>query len=211
MLLTTNEKKKLDKYIRVRNFYKKKHRYTAPSLVNGKCIWNRNCNKRNIAFKITCRYCQKYYIGNTIMSFKDRKNAHVGDIRNYVVNDEQSSAFAEYFGNYMRNTFRNRLDKNFVRSIMRFEILWKGNEINCVKNFNSFNCKLYMAEKLDILKVNFRDRSKTINKCDEIFITRRNNRKFHALQEIVPTRHGLQFYEDSEEFNDDTDKDTEKN
>ena len=111
----------------------------------------------------------------------------------------------------MISKFRDRLDNKFVRSMMKFEVLWKGDTLSCIHNFNSFNCHLCMAEKMEILKANFSERSRTINKCEEIFGTCRHNSKFHTLQEISPTIYRLQFDEDSDELSDDTDEDTEKN
>ena len=145
----------MDKYVTVRDYYEKQCGCTAPSMINGKCIWNRKCNSRNIMYKITCRCCNMYYIGNTSRSFKQRTNEHVGDIRNYVINDEQSSALAEHFGNHIRSKFRDRLDNKFVRSMMKFEVLWKGDTLSCIHNFNSLNFHLCIAKKFKILKIIF--------------------------------------------------------
>jgi len=90
-------------WVRIRIAYHNFPNFKAllTSLVNGRCIWNRKCNNQNIVYKITCQCCQMYYIGNTSRSFKERTNKHVGDIRNYVINDEQSLALAEHFGNHI--------------------------------------------------------------------------------------------------------------
>ena len=63
---------------------------------------------------------------------------------------------------------------------MRFEILWNGNSIADVNTFRSQKCKLCEAERLYLVSEMYgRNKSKLMNKADEIFGPCRHKASFH--------------------------------
>ena len=71
-----------------------------------------------------------------------------------------------------------------VRKIVKVEVLWKGDPINCSVSFGEVNCKLCMMERLLIFKNNCMHPNLLLNKAVGIHkdCGCKKKKKFHILE-----------------------------
>ena len=70
-----------------------------------------------------------------------------------------------------------------LRELSTFKILWRGNMISMMKTFGTNWCKLCMKERIEILKRTYKDPTKIINSCNEIYGACKHKANFHRYQE----------------------------
>jgi hypothetical protein len=72
----------------------------------------------------------------------------------------------------------------------KFDIIWKGNPISCVKSFGSRGCNLCKRERLAILRATHQHKKNSINYCSEIYGACRHKPQFpryRSKQKIAGT------------------------
>ena len=52
--------------------------------VNGRCLYNENCELRCVIYKITCKCCEDFYIGKTQRELKSRCQEHYQDTGKFL-------------------------------------------------------------------------------------------------------------------------------
>ena len=161
-----------------RDFMDRECNCYAPSKVDGKCMFNGDCRKCCVIYKATCTHCDMHYIGSTQNDVKKRISQHCRDVKNLVNRDINSDSFASHFAKHI-DTDKTSLGQ--IRKLVKMEILWQGNPINCMKTFRKDTCSLCMKERCCILR-NFKDnRMKLINSRSEIYGGCRHRTRFHKL------------------------------
>ena len=68
-----------------------------------------------------------------------------------------------------------------LREMMKFQIIWQGNLISCMKMFGKLDCSLCMRERIEISKAQQLEEAYLINSCYEIFGACRHKTKFHRF------------------------------
>ena len=71
----------------------------APNKRDGKCVYGEECRVPCVIYKIKCRHCKKFYIGNTSDHFKSRVAGHCSDACSVLnkVNNQRSTACSRHF------------------------------------------------------------------------------------------------------------------
>ena len=62
-----------------------------------------------------------------------------------------SDSFAVHFARHC--TPKVKLSSKELRAIMKYQIIWQGNPISCMKMFGKVDCSLCMRERIEISKV----------------------------------------------------------
>jgi hypothetical protein len=171
--------KKLIEGIVSRDFQDLKCNCNKLSKVDGKCVYGGNCRKPCVVYKVTCRECEEFYIGNMQQKMKNHQGQHLNDVRKLVLKGESSDSFADHFCRHCEDDVRPSNDK--LRRLMKFQILWQGNPISCMKTFGKLNCALCMRERVEILRAHQQEKDKLINSNKEIFGACRHKTKFHRF------------------------------
>ena len=105
---------------------------------------------------------------------------NVGDVKRLVEKGVQSDSFARHFGQHY--TKGDKPSNPELRKKMKYQILWQGDPISCMKTFGKLNCSLCMRERIEILKAQQLPSSHLlINSNNEIFGACRHKTKFHRF------------------------------
>ena len=52
---------------------------TAPSLLEGACIFGEKCRQSTIIYDLKCKLCDMHYVGKSQQHFKKRTQQHMGE------------------------------------------------------------------------------------------------------------------------------------
>ena len=95
-----------------------------------------------MVYKVTCRECDEFYIGNTQQKMKIHQRQHLNDVKKLVLRGESLDSFADHFLRHC--AVGVKLMNEQLRRIMKHQILWQVNPISCMKTFRKLNCALIM-------------------------------------------------------------------
>ena len=117
----------------------------------GQCTYAGKCRNKCLVYCITCNSTGKQYIGATQQNAKDRMSGHFADVKKLVCKGIRSDTYANHFSQFF-NSVSNVPTPAKLRSISKFKILWQGKIISLMKSFGTHQCRLYMKERLAILR-----------------------------------------------------------
>ena len=146
---------------------------------HGKCVYNGNCRKMCVVYKVTCRKCKYFYIGNMQQRMKNHQGQHLDDIKKLVMKGIHSDSFAEHFAHHCEKGIKP--SNKDLREMMKFRFIWQGNPISCMKMFGKLDCSLCMRERIKISKAQQLEEAYLINSCYEMFGVCRHKMKFHRF------------------------------
>jgi hypothetical protein len=118
--------------------------------VDGTCIYGGECRKSCVVYKVTCRLCGDFYIGNTQQKMKNCQGQHLHDVKKLVQTGVWSDSFANLFAKHCKEDNIKQTNKN-LRRVMKLQILWQTNPISAMQTFGCLNCVLCMRERIEIL------------------------------------------------------------
>lgn len=131
-----------------------------PNKRNGQCVYNDDCRVPFVIYKIKCRHCKKFYIGNTSSNLKCRVSGHCFDacsILNKLPN-QRSTACSRHFAKHCKishpdgppygSSFRSK----DIRCMMNPSIIRKFQGISVMKSFGKRKCLLCNEERAQIVK-----------------------------------------------------------
>ena len=121
--------------------------------LHGQCVYNGDCRKMCVIYKVTCRICDNFYIGNTQQKMKNWQGQHLDDVKKLVMKEICSDSFAAHFAGHC--TLGVKPSNKELREMMKYQIIWQGNPISCMKTFGKLDCLLCMRERIEILKAQF--------------------------------------------------------
>jgi hypothetical protein len=159
-----------------------------------------DCRESTVVYKATCKICDSSYIGNSSRQCKLRQQEHVASVVEYVNKDKKSTAFAEHFGEHFKELGVKDIDRDHVRAMVKYEVVWVGNRISAAKSFGKRTCRLCMKERLAILELSETNPKKMINSRNELYgacrhgsslkVIKKTESKFHRYRRIVePVKH----------------------
>ena len=102
-----------------------------------------------MVYKVPCRECDEFYIGNTQQKMKNHQGQHLNDVKKLVLRGESLDSFADHFLQHCTVGVKPMNEQ--LRRIMKYQILWQANPISCMKTFGKLNCALCMRERVEIL------------------------------------------------------------
>lgn len=108
-------------------------------------------------------------------NIKNNKN----NINNNDVKHLTLDSFVKYFAQHCVHCKNKNEVQAMMKEILSFKILWKGDQIKCMKSHKKLTCVLCMKEHLEILKQLNNDKSKLINDKHELFGPCQCNTRFH--------------------------------
>ena len=158
------------------------------------------CRESTVVYKATCKLCDSKYIGNSSRQCKSRQQEHAGSVVDYVNDNKKSTAFAEHFGEHCKELGMTEIDRDHVRAMVEYEIVWVGDRISAAKSFGKRTCRLCMKERLAILELSEKNPKKMINSRNELYgacrhgsslkVIKKTESKFHRYRRIVePVKH----------------------
>jgi hypothetical protein len=149
------------------------------SKVDGKCIYNGDCRKSCVVYKVTCKLCDLPYIGQTQQKLKVRIGRHLGEVKQRVVEGKKATSFSAHFAQHCTKGVKPTGDE--LRRMIKVKVLWQGNPISCMKSFGTLRCSLCMRERIELLRAMEQEECQVINYCNEIFGACRHKTKFHRF------------------------------
>jgi hypothetical protein len=175
---------------------------TAPSLLEGACIYGGKCRQSTIIYSLKCKICDMIYVGKSQQHFKQRTQQHMGEAWKHaramkkkhghenwedVGGSCGSDAFAKHFGSHVRHASNSNEARTIIKSILDPTILWQGERIKCMKSATTLKCTLCMQERKELMKRFRIDRGKMINDNSEIYGPCMCKTNFHRLARDLET------------------------
>ena len=137
-----------------------------------------------VVYKLTCKCCGKYYIGNTSRKLKVRVREHRYKVKCLLKGWKVSAtSFSRHIAHHMRYTKEEEKAWNDDRISRMFdvEILWKGPPITTNKSFRKYNCRLCMKERMFIYKAMKEEPHLVLKDKTELYGECRHVPKFHRF------------------------------
>ena len=163
----------------------------APNKRDGKCVYEEKCRVPCFVYKIKCRHCKRYYIGNTSDHFKSRVAGHCSDACSVLnkLRNQRSTACSRHFikhvgishpdGPPYGSSFRSR----DIRCVMEPSLITTFNGIGAMKSFGKRRCLLCNAERAQIVKArNGPKRKRLLNKDLRFGVGCPHITKFHTFR-----------------------------
>ena len=132
-----------------------------------------------VVYKVTCRKCKNFYIGNTQQRMKNHQGRHLDDVKKLVTKGIRLDSFAAHFARHCEKGIKQ--SNKDLREMMKFWIIWQGNPISCMKMFGKLDCSLCIRERIEISKAQQLEEAYLINSCCEMFGACRHKTKFHRF------------------------------
>ena len=160
---------------------------------DGCCIYGEDCRKRCVVYKITCRHCGKFYIGNTSDLLKNRTCGHCCDTCSLANKSKKprSTAISRHCNQHLSIShpdgppYGSRFSVPLVKSMLDVEVLWHCNGIRACKSFRKRECLLCNQERLYILKaMKSKDGQKLLNPDLRLGAGCPHKTKFHLFKWI---------------------------
>ena len=154
-----------------------------------------------IVYQLRCKCCDKSYFGKTQRYFKTRTAEHFADVWKVIEHGRakygdnwwgsggysRADAFAKHFADHCRESRNSNAVRAKLKEIVEPSILWQGDRIRCMKSARSYNCKICMVERKEILKRMEEDKSSVINDNSDIFSSCKCGSSFHKFDRYVET------------------------
>ena len=80
--------------------------------VNCICVYRGECHSCGVIYKVTCKFCADFYVGNTQNTLKIMEQ-HFQDVAQKVMNDKNSDSFAAHFTKHL-HTNSTTMSQNYV-------------------------------------------------------------------------------------------------
>ena len=112
--------------------------------VKVRCADGGECQRCCVIYKVTCKCCGEFYVGNTQNALKIGMQQHFQDVAQKVVNNKNSDSFAAHFAKH----FTQKPSPQECREIMSFDVLSTVNPIGSMKTWGKLSCTLCMKEKI---------------------------------------------------------------
>ena len=171
-------------------------------LPNGKCLYDGKCRVATIVYKLRCKETGICYYGKTQRHLKTRTAEHFTDVWKVIeygrakYGDDwygsggypRADAFAKHFANRCRDCYNSNAVKARLKEIVEPSIVWQGDRIRCMKSARTYNCKICMIERKEILKQMDLNKSKVMNDNSDIFSSCKCGTKFHKFLRNVTTK-----------------------
>ena len=142
-------------------FRKRDCNCAGSNLREGACMYGGDCRSRCQIYKVTCRHCDKFYIGNTSDLLKNRTAGHCSDTCSLANKSPhpRSTELSKHCHMHLGIShpdgppYRSgRFTTPLVKSMLDVEILWSCNGIRACKSFGKRECLLCNQERLYIMK-----------------------------------------------------------
>lgn len=144
---------------------------------DGQCFYDGDCKKSMIVYEHTCLLCEKAYVGKSQLYLNLRTGQHIGDVWKVIESGRKNfgeewygtggyarcDAFAKHFARHCRDAPNSNAVRARMKQIMKTEIIWKGDRIQCMKSSRTPLCKICMVERKEILTRMRADPNKIIN------------------------------------------------
>ena len=131
-------------------------------------------------YKVTCKQCNKFYIGVSQNKAKIRFTQHYSSVKKQLEKNKTTSKFLSHFSRcYQKRYGTKKYNVNKIRDMCHHEIIYKANPLSAVKTYGSNTCRICMVERMEILKESCRNQWKLLNRRGEIYSTCKYNVYFH--------------------------------
>jgi len=124
---------------------------SAMRIQEGKCIFNSKYRIKYVIYKAICLICKRKYIRNTQQHLKTRINQHINNIVKLKNKNIISDSFTQYFIKHFKHD--NKIKASDVRNLLDIKVIRKLKPVDVVKTFGSLECKLYIKERIKIIKL----------------------------------------------------------
>ena len=144
--------------------------------VKGRCAYGGACCGCCVIYKITCKCCGDFYIGNTQNTQKIMEE-HFQDVAQKVANNKNSDSSAAHFTKH----FTQKPIPQECREIMSINIFSTVNPIGSMKTWGKSSCTVCMKERIEIIDNSRRRYNLIFNACSEVHEACRDIPRFNRL------------------------------
>ena len=113
---------------------------------NFMCAYRGECCRCFVVYKVTCKFCGDFYVGNTKNTLF-KMEQHFQDAAQKVMNDKNLNSFTACFA----KSFTLKPSPQQCRKIMSFGILSTINPIGSMKTWGKSSCTLCIKERIEIV------------------------------------------------------------
>ena len=110
---------------------------------------------------------------------KNSQGQHLDDVKKLIMRGKHSDSFAAHFVRHCTSGVKP--SNKELREMMKYQIIWQGNLISCMKTFGKEGCSLCMRERIKILKAQQLEENYLINLCYKFFGECRHKTRFHRF------------------------------
>ena len=103
------------------------------------CAYRCECRRCCVIYKVTCKWCGGFYVGNTQNTLKIMEE-HFQDVAQKVINNNSSDSFAAHFAKH----FTQKPSPHQYYELIPFDILAMVNHIGSMKTWGKSPCILCM-------------------------------------------------------------------
>lgn len=147
------------------------------------CRYGNDCRKQLVVYKVKCEETDKFYIGATSDTLKNRVSQHLQDARTLLRVGERSSTLASHLAaRWQRNNNPSIPAAGQLREKLSFSVLWQGDPFSCSKKFGQLGCKLCQKERVALLRHSWSDGANMMNLLSELNGACRHKPRFHRLR-----------------------------
>ena len=114
-------------------------------------------------------------MGSTQNTLKERMGGHYSDVRKWFQRKEGTDSFAKH----MVRHFDSIPKAGQIRDLCTFEIIRAINPFSFMRGIRTYECRLCMEEKVEILKAKKNNPRTLINENSDIYGPCRHRTKFH--------------------------------
>ena len=82
-------------------------------VIVGKCVW--------YSYKVTCRKCECFYIGNMQHKMKNWQRQHLDDVKKLIMRGKHSDSFAAHFVGHCTSGVKP--SNKELREMMKYQII----------------------------------------------------------------------------------------
>ena len=86
--------------------------------INGQCAYNSNCRKMCVVYKVTCKKCENFYVGNMQQKMKNHQGQHLDDVKKLIMRGKHSDSSAAHFAGHC--TSGVKLSNKELREMMKY-------------------------------------------------------------------------------------------
>lgn len=94
----------------------------------------------------------------------------------------RADAFAKHFANYCQDCTTSNQVKQRLKPIIKPEIVWQGDRIQCMKSSRTRECTICMVERKQIINSLRKNKYKVINDNSDIYSPCKCSSKFHKFK-----------------------------
>ena len=147
------------------------------------CLYGNVCRKAIIVYKVKCEKTDKFYIGATASTLKDRVSGHLQGARRQLRDGTRSSTLASHLAQRWRRYNTPSIPTaGMLRANLSFSVLWQGDPFSCSKTFGQLGCKLCQKERVALLRHSWSDGANDMmNLLSELQGACRHTPRFHRL------------------------------